>query len=286
MVSCPVCQSLQAKASYVPSTEFNGKKFDYLQCQNCRTIYVSPFPNEDDLSKMYSSNYHGFVSKQAKSNDFDAVFKLIKQFSKGNQVLDYGCGNAATLYELSQHNCRCTGVEIDKNLIENLKKEFSEIDFFSVDEFKSDNRKFDVIIVSNVLAHLSKPNDLLKQLNAQLSENGIIIVKGPAQLNFHFSLIFQRWYQKLKKNKGIVSHHAPTHLYQISGENQRQMFLKNGFDPLYFKIYEYPWPLPASLKAAKGPFGVLQFLIGQISLLLSRFSKNWGNLFIFVGKKK
>lgn len=56
-MNCPSCDSIGEKKSYYPDVIFNDKHFSYLQCSDCRLIFISPFPDNEDFIKMYPPSY-------------------------------------------------------------------------------------------------------------------------------------------------------------------------------------------------------------------------------------
>lgn len=285
MPTCPVCHAQKAKESYLPPTSFNKKKFNYMRCCKCNAIFVSPFPDQSDYEKMYPINYQGNISQENTFNrDINGLVTLINKYSNGKNILDYGCGNGSFLHQMSKLGFQCTGVELNILLIESLQKTFPRTNFMDTEQFKEDKKLFDVIFISNVLEHMTEPNNLLLLLKSKLTKEGILIVQGPIEDNFHFSLLIRKIYFSIKKKLGYISSHPPTHIFQLSIANQLKMLEQNGFTKIDMKIDEQAWPFPASISEAKGIIGLLMHITAQMSLFLKRINKQWGNMFIYIGK--
>jgi SAM-dependent methyltransferase len=267
------------------STVFNDKKFDYIECIDCNVIYVHPFPNESDYLAMYPPTYQSELTK-SKSLIYDELFNLIKQFSKSaTTFLDYGCGNGELLSQAQSQNYQVFGVEYNMEYIKHLNKSHPAIQFYDVNDFNQSMNKYDVIVLNNVLEHVTNPNVLLQQLKINLTENGILVVLGPIEENFSIAQRVRKILFSIKKKiKPSNSTHPPYHITFTNYNNQLDIFKKNQFSTLTYITNETAWPFPEKLSFSS--FGIfIKSIIAFISLKFSKFiNKKAGNSFIYIGK--
>lgn len=100
------------------------------------------------------------------------------------RVLDAGCGNGTQLaLPLIKDGYNLTGVDTDGSSIEHARKlaaGAANAKFFRqrVDELPPDER-FDVVILSEVLEHLTEPRALLQDCAGRLQAGGILLVTVP-----------------------------------------------------------------------------------------------------------
>lgn len=118
---CLFCENTSYKKTAYEDTLFNHKVFEYIQCSNCKLVYVSPLPNYDDLDKMYPVNYQGELVKKT-TGCYDKLFTLINQHGNYTTILDYGCGGGKFIIEALSNQFEITGVEFNPQLVGNLKK--------------------------------------------------------------------------------------------------------------------------------------------------------------------
>lgn len=300
MPTCLFCQATSYKKSYLPSTFFNGKQFDYLQCTSCRLVYLHPLPTPDDYMKMYPPSYQSGVGKEILANPYKKLiglrysygihFDLIRRHaSEKARILDYGCGNANFLLNALHHGFSCEGAEFNPSHVEILKKEIPQTNFYTIDDVLNGRTpRFDVIRLSNVLEHLDNPIEVIKKLVDLLNPKGILLIEGPIETNPNVALWTRKVYFTLRKRlqPSWVVTHTPTHIIFTNATNQRQFFKKFALEELYYDVTEAPWPYPNSWKEAQGIGGKLKALIAQLSMKISKLSKDWGNTFIYVGRKK
>lgn len=94
-------------------------------------------------------------------------FRFLRNFLLPSQnVLDLGCGGGDLSHMISTHTKAVVGVDHNKHLTEVAGKTFSapNLKFISTDVFeflKGNSDKFDVLILSHLLEHLEKPEDLI-----------------------------------------------------------------------------------------------------------------------------
>lgn len=99
------------------------------------------------------------------------------------RVLDVGCGNGSMLaLPLAQRGFQVTGIDIDERSIEHAKqlaKDLTNATFVCGDVAELKMGKFDVVILAEVLEHMTEPRTLLAESAKHLSEDGIVIVTVP-----------------------------------------------------------------------------------------------------------
>ena len=297
-MNCPSCNSTNQNASYYPDVIFNEKQFSYLRCSNCKLIFISPFPSNEDFDKMYPPAYQNGLDTTIHSNlnvklpglryDYAYQFELINRYSLGKNIADYGCGSANFISNAIHVGYKCDGVEYNLEFIEILKRNLKNEFFYSIDEFLSNDKKYDVIRLSNVLEHVTHPKDVLEKLHNKLVDNGILLIEGPIEDNFSFAQFLRKSYFVLRglfQNKW-KAYHNPTHMFFSNSKNQQEMLKHNKIEQLYFSVKEEAWPFPEKINLSVGFGNFVKGLIARISIATSKLNPNWGNTFIYVGRKK
>ena len=106
--------------------------------------------------------------------EIERKVKIDKKIS----VLDFGCGNANDCGKfLFNDKYKYTGFDVHKPSIDYAKKVFNYKNvFFST---VLNKKKYDIIIISEVLEHLDAPDRTLKFLISLLNQNGIILGSIP-----------------------------------------------------------------------------------------------------------
>lgn len=297
-MNCFFCNSTENKTSYLPSTFFNNKRFDYKKCKNCSLIYINPIPNNKDLIKMYPPSYQGGVNIKILDDlskklgglrfSYDTQFKLLESINFEGDMIDFGCGAANFIMNSNHYGYKCDGVEFSPKHVSILKKEIPESTFYTVDEFlNSTSKQYDVIRLSNVFEHFTNPVKMIQDLHKKLKPNGYFLIEGPIETNFNIALQFRKLYFRFRMTiqPNRLVNHTPTHIIFTNRKNQQEIFKKNHLKQIHFKIAESAWPFPATFSAATGIVQKLNVIIARLSIRMSKLSKNWGNTFLYLGQK-
>lgn len=104
---------------------------------------------------------------------------------KGKRVVDLGCGDGVLTYELFKNGAESYGIDLSDDAIQYAKQKHSSLGsnalFFieSCIDTHFDNGFFDAAISSDVIEHLSNPNELLSEIQRVLKPNGIAVISTP-----------------------------------------------------------------------------------------------------------
>lgn len=100
-------------------------------------------------------------------------------------VLDFGCyrGANAEFLKKNYSNVYYVGVEKDKAAINSLSSSVDklfeiDLDFFKYEEILID-KKYDVVILGDVIEHLKNPDIFLNELSKVIDKNTIVLVSIP-----------------------------------------------------------------------------------------------------------
>ncbi|MBU2524186.1 class I SAM-dependent methyltransferase [Patescibacteria group bacterium] len=110
------------------------------------------------------------------------VKKEIEPFNN-QSVLDAGCGDGRLCYELKKENVDISGIDYSERAIAFAKAFNPELDFYiGKMESISLDKKFDVIILMEVLEHFKEENidGILANLSNLLKEDGKLIITVPS----------------------------------------------------------------------------------------------------------
>lgn len=170
-------------------------KFGFLQ--------VKPTPTQEEITRFYaeefySSKYKAFNNSALEVQEADQEFhdahrediagnieRLLGRPLKGLSVLDIGCGWGQTMKYLAAKGARCSGFDpapeavayVQSIGIECVRAGMEKMDVF-------EGRRFDVVLLINVLEHLSDPVEVIQGIhNTVLAEGGVLVVEVPNEFN-------------------------------------------------------------------------------------------------------
>ena len=128
------------------------------------------------------NNYHKFADQRG-----ELVVKIITQFTeiKNKNILDIGCADGGTALKFALFGANVTAIDIRSGLSGKFKNTNVQFHQGSFDNFAFEKKKFDIIILQDVLEHVPNPESAIKKIFSLLSKAGIIYVSTPNR----FSLV-------------------------------------------------------------------------------------------------
>ncbi|MEQ8361792.1 MAG: methyltransferase domain-containing protein [Cyclobacteriaceae bacterium] len=102
---------------------------------------------------------------------------------ESGNILDIGCGNGNISIHLGSQGFNVLGVDISEKAINtaNQNNSYSNVSFNAIgaEELVTSGTSYDAIICSEVLEHLSEPENLLITISLLLKHNGKLIITVP-----------------------------------------------------------------------------------------------------------
>ncbi len=211
---CAVCKS-EAVSLWCKTKDleyFTSKEtYTYYQCNTCSSIFIDTFPT-DQLQNIYPSNYYSFheqkksIALKVKTYLDKRLFKkLLNRFhEKSINVLDVGGGSGWLLNSIKAiyPNVNITQViDIDLNAKTTAERHGHRFFHGTVEAYESDTT-FDLILMLNLVEHISNPKGTLEKLSQMLNKDGTILIKTPNT---------ESWDAKLFKNTYWGGLHCPRH---------------------------------------------------------------------------
>lgn len=246
---CPLCGGRPRGTTFPFSTVFNGSRFHYMECANCRSVFVDPVPNSETFALMYAkADYHDHHYQGTEEAPYRESARLLRaHLPQGSRVLDYGCGTGAFLKALGAEGFNPFGVEFDKDAAAFAGRN-ARCETVSVDEFMGLVEKpvFDAIHLGDVLEHMPDPGGTLTQLLQFLRPGGLLFAEGPLETNPSPVYWAARTFGAIKHvaRKDLGASGKPTHLFRTGAKQQRDFFLR--VEPAlawkHWSVYETGWP--------------------------------------------
>lgn len=187
---CPVCANTGEIWCTTQDWEYRSTMdcYTYLKCPSCLTLFLKELP-ADNLMDIYPPDYYSFSPRAAsivfKLKDWwDAFFykSLLKNVKAPSlAVLDAGGGTGAVLDTLKKTDSRINYTEIidiDKNAALTAQKNGHVYTCSTIEDYQG-SRKFEVILLLNIIEHIANPAAMIEKAGSLLSDGGIIIIKTP-----------------------------------------------------------------------------------------------------------
>lgn len=115
------------------------------------------------------------------------MLAVILNLVKGDYVLDVGCADGVMAAGLAPHIKHMVAIDGSSEMIAKAKKrKLLNVTFVcSLFEDYKPERKFDTVILSEILEHVADPVQLLKKTRQWVKENGVIVIITPNATSLH-----------------------------------------------------------------------------------------------------
>jgi len=128
----------------------------------------------------YYNNFYKELSKlDVLGNTFQKIKNLLPLLNGDEEFLDIGCGHGSVSSELLKNGYKVAGIEINKDAIISLKAKGFEVYKKDISKPLQIEKKFDIVLILDVLEHLFDPCFLLEEAKKATKEKGYIIVTVP-----------------------------------------------------------------------------------------------------------
>lgn len=166
---------------------------------------------------------------------FSSHRKIIELTESNKKVLDIGCSSGYLGSKLKLKNCHIVGIDNDRVALKVAKKYYQRVFFLDLEKDIIRGR-FDVIILGDIIEHLSRPDEFLKKLKRNLNKNGYILISTPNIVNIaaRIKIILGKFeYQE----KGLFD---KTHLRFFTLKSFKQLVRDSGYSLVCFKVAPIP----------------------------------------------
>ena len=244
------------EACWCGSTEyairFRTPVFGLLRCSSCGCYRVDPPPLErDEESGDFYTTYYdhktGTGTPLARSEGpamrsrfWEVVNQVPALLSDTRSVIDFGSGDGRLCHELVQAGWRqVVGVDVSRARVARARAQYPWIHFYDrpLDETGLPSGAADLCVMDNVIEHLAKPDETVRNLRRYIRPNGKLVVITPNMESGHFRLLGRRWTPELAPH---------THIFLFTGASLSRLLSDAGFVVSAEGVFhERPWSLRA-----------------------------------------
>lgn len=142
---------------------------------------------------------------------------FVDRLHRDETVLDIGCGLGALAFDLADKaGAKVTAIDMNEKSIRRAREKFAHpnVEYIAGDALKDlPDRRFDVVVMSNVLEHIEHRPELIRQVNALVR---------PARWLIRVPVFERDWRVPLKRELGLEWRLDPTHFTEFTLESFRE----------------------------------------------------------------
>lgn len=204
-------------------------KCDVCQLE-CSILYDDEINGKEPIGWTDSAN--DFLEKLRENNAKCILEELSCHTNlESKKLLDIGCAAGWFLSVAEKYKMKVIGVEPEINIAEKGIQKGLDIRTIVFPDESLKNKKFDLITFNDVFEHIKAPDEMLKQIHAQLEEGGYLMLNLPSAngIFYKISRVLAKfgYVSPLERlwQKGYFS----PHLYYYSHKNLTEFVEKKGF---------------------------------------------------------
>ena len=217
-------------------------------------LKLDPIPSQEEVEAFYAKEFYDSnasyfnnsgLKLQQEQEDFfnmrwEAIYEVFKSYFKNDlnnrSVFDVGFGFAQALLYLKNKGLLVSGLEPSLEGVDFARRNGIEAFHTGIENFDCvGKKKFDIVLLINVLEHLRKPEETLINIKNQLMlSDGLLVVDVPNDFNLFQEIANQEY------NLGQWWVVSPNHINYFSPDSLKKLLIGCGFEIV---DYEAAFPL-------------------------------------------
>lgn len=252
--ACLACGSCSREV-WLPSAfdYFTGEEFSVRRCTQCGLAQTEPEP--PSMGRFYPIRYRRYGGATLKV--LKALYNLrvrgwMRHLPERGRALEVGCGDGWMLGALRDHGWRVFGSERSTEGAR-AAVEINGIPMFVGDLNALAPSRFNLVILFQVLEHLSDPLDAIRKSAELLQPGGMMVVAVPNAASWQARAFGRFWFHL----------DVPRHLQHFSPESLGRLFQKIGLRVVRARV----------VSPEHDPYGVLQSLLNKLGFQQNLMTK-------------
>jgi SAM-dependent methyltransferase len=209
--------------AFSPTNHVPGAYGDLYACERCGTVQQPSLPRGDALLDLYRGMHDSRYLDEERGRRRTArrlLAALERHAGRRGRLLDVGCGHGLLLDEARAAGWEVEGLELSReaaSYARSLGLAVSERPIDSLVEGRP-RRRYDAIVLADVLEHLDDPLGALDACRSLLSAGGVLCVVTPDPASRMARVTGARWWGYL-----------PAHTFLIPRATLRSLLEERGF---------------------------------------------------------
>lgn len=216
--------NMPASAQDIPDANSIDKEtgitLNLKQCKSCGLVQLDSSPVEY-YKKVIRAGGGSSTMKELRTKEYS---DFIEKFNlRGKKIVEIGCGAGEFLRMWKLFDVDVIGVEYSKDLVEKARAEGLNVinEFIDGPDVRIPGAPYDAFCQFNFLEHQPYPNEMLKGIYNNLTDEGVGLVTVPS---LEYILKFDGYYELIRD-----------HLAYYSESSLKFLFEKNGFEVVSLK---------------------------------------------------
>jgi 2-polyprenyl-3-methyl-5-hydroxy-6-metoxy-1,4-benzoquinol methylase len=245
---CCFCGESHSHRLY-PTSSIAKDDFYVCRCLDCRAVFLSPRPTQEQLARAYDDCYYGrgemkFTALIEKVLDYfrsSRARTVTKHVGSPAKILDIGCGNGKFIGHLIKRGFAAYGIELPGKAADRAAQiPQLNLKIGRLEDGDFDEDFFDGICMWHVFEHLAAPKETLQIVRKILKPGGCLIMSLPNIDSLQSRLFKGRW----------LHLDPPKHLFFLEPKDLIAQMKQLGFSLIklrYFSLEQNPFGMQQSI---------------------------------------
>ncbi|MCM8764572.1 MAG: class I SAM-dependent methyltransferase [Candidatus Omnitrophica bacterium] len=197
------------------------------RCKKCRVIFC---PSSKETHSIYDERYfeRWYIRMRFRRKRY--LKKLIEKIEKilnlqPGSLLDIGCGAGIFLEIMKEKGWEISATEISPYACRYCKENGFDVICCQLEEAGFLDSNFDLVTILDVIAHLHKPQNYLKEIHRILKQDGLLVIKTPHHPSFLF--VFANLFSFTNRSRSLL--HIPAQIFHFTPGSIKKFLSRNGF---------------------------------------------------------
>ena len=229
--NCPACESESLKPLFIAKDYFlTEEEFSVVQCDKCKLRFTNPRPGFNEIMKYYDSSEYishdtsyksilTIIYTVARNFMLKRKYSIVRKYSKGENILDVGCGSGEFLNYCKSKGSNTFGVELNDKPREFARKSYGLEIREKLSDFPETEFAFDCITLWHVLEHIHDLNETMNLLQQRLNPGGLLVIALPNFASWDAEHFHRFW----------AAYDLPRHLYHFNADVFKNFASKHNY---------------------------------------------------------
>jgi decaprenyl-phosphate phosphoribosyltransferase len=228
-------QSINAHDLKITDSSYSAT-LPLVTCRDCDFVFA-PQSKQIELVPLYAEMVDSdFVAtEEGRQHQARTFFKKILQIKpEASSLLDIGAAAGLHLDIARSLGLECVGVEPSRQLAGVAQKAGHKVLLGGFPEVRPANQKFDIVLLSDVIEHVSDPYALLAAAKEHCNESGIVVVATPNVSSLAARLTGKSWWHYRKAHVSYFNKSTFNRLAERVGLKSIFDFSPTWFFPVWY----------------------------------------------------
>jgi SAM-dependent methyltransferase len=206
--------------SFSPTYHGTGQHGDLFVCRECATVQQPSLPGGDALHGLYRemSDQDYLVEEEGRRTTARRLLEQVGGYVAHGTLLDVGCGHGVLLDEARKLGYQTTGLELSSDAARHAREAYGlDVHEVPLERFDPGGRRFDVVMLADVIEHLEDPVAALDRCYDLLADGGVLCVVTPDPSSRTAKVAGSKWW-------GYI----PAHMCLLPRKTLRELLAARG----------------------------------------------------------